>query len=103
MIVISRAPKHHTFEVTFLQKAAYISVYIFFRYFVQKTHPNLVVFLSGTLLSICYRTYFHTSKGHMTWIRVYKMPSAFTCASCVSLSGQADLSGYHTMDDSPML
>ncbi len=33
-----------------------------------KLHPSYVVFLYWTLPSICHRTYFHTSKGHVTWI-----------------------------------
>ncbi len=31
-------------------------------------HCSPVVFLRWTLPSICHRTYFHTSRGHMTWI-----------------------------------
>ncbi len=30
--------------------------------------PSSIVFLRWTLPSICHRTYFHTSKGHVTWI-----------------------------------
>ncbi len=32
------------------------------------SHPSPVVFLHWTLPSICHRTYFHTSNGHVTWI-----------------------------------
>ncbi len=40
-------------------------------------HPSLVVFLCWTLPSICHWTYFHTSKGHVTWIikKVNRIPT----------------------------
>ncbi len=34
----------------------------------KKTHPSSVMFLHWTLPSICHRTYFHTSKGHVIYI-----------------------------------
>ncbi len=34
----------------------------------NKYHPSSVMFLPWTLPSICHWTYFHTSKGHMTWV-----------------------------------
>ncbi len=33
-----------------------------------QSHPSPVTFLRWTLPSICHRTYFHTSKDHVTWI-----------------------------------
>ncbi len=42
-----------------------------------KLHPSPVEFLRWTLPSICHRTYFHTSKGHVTWIikKVNRIPT----------------------------
>ncbi len=44
---------------------------------VVQHHPSLVVFLHWTLPSICHWTYFHTSKGHVTWIikKVNRIPT----------------------------
>ncbi len=36
-----------------------------FMLWLTRVHPSLVEFLRWTLLSICLRTYFHTSKGHV--------------------------------------
>ncbi len=40
-------------------------------------HPSSVVFLCWTLPRICHRTYFHTSKSHVTWIikKVNRIPT----------------------------
>ncbi len=44
---------------------------------VHPVHPSLIVFLCWTLPSICHQTYFHYSKGHVTWIikKVNKIPT----------------------------
>ncbi len=53
-------------------------------------HPSSVVFLHWTLPSICHRTYFHTSKGHVTWIikkvNIIPMHCGVACESVCSLA-----------------
>ncbi len=49
-----------------------------FHTFALSQYPSSVVFLRWTLLAIiCHRTYFHTSKDHMTWIitKVNRIPT----------------------------
>ncbi len=58
-------------------------------------HPSLVVFLRWTLLSICHRPYFHTSKGHVTWI-IKKVNMIPTHCGVVNKSGICHRPYFHT-------